>query len=387
MLDKEKSRLLVYLHFGNQSTAIIRSYVIDKLAYLQQAHNVRIRLIAFISLRHFWANRARIKALYPHTVVLPHFPRLSLYPLNILILLPVWLVYGQPKVMAKNVYAAALARYLRRLGLVRTIVYDAEGATYAEREEFGINKSVALAKVRELEQQAIRESELVRTVSHKMADYWKDQLNVTAKQQVVIPCTLSQFYLDHTIASAERQELRRTLGYQDTDIIFIYAGSFSPWQGFDLIDELFTKLLARSERYQLILLSDVAAEQMNCARTFPHQVNIRYVASEEVVQYLSISDYGLLLRRPSLTNKVAAPTKFAEYLACGLEVLISPGIGDYSDFSAEHDCGVVVRDVDGLLDYPFTQRKEEERERMRQLAMAHFTNDAYREEFTQILEA
>ena len=36
------------------------------------------------------------------------------------------------------------------------------------------------------------------------------------------------------------------------------------------------------------------------------------VSSEDVSSYLAISDYGILLRKKAITNKVASPSKFAE---------------------------------------------------------------------------
>ena len=60
---------------------------------------------------------------------------------------------------------------------------------------------------------------------------------------------------------------------------------------------------------------------------------------------MSVADYGILLREQSVTNLVASPTKFAEYLALGLPVLISENLGDYSEFVQHHNCGSIVKEA------------------------------------------
>ena len=49
---------------------------------------------------------------------------------------------------------------------------------------------------------------------------------------------------------------------------------------------------------------------------------------EEVPAYLSAADVGLALIKPSFSKRSSSPTKYAEYLAMGLPVLISGQVGD-----------------------------------------------------------
>jgi hypothetical protein len=69
-----------------------------------------------------------------------------------------------------------------------------------------------------------------------------------------------------------------------------------------------------------------------------------------VKDYLSISDYGILIREYSVTNKVASPTKFAEYLNAGLKVIISPEIGDFSAMVDKYNLGYVYHENNDMLD-------------------------------------
>ncbi|MGH9276517.1 MAG: glycosyltransferase family protein [Acidimicrobiales bacterium] len=92
---------------------------------------------------------------------------------------------------------------------------------------------------------------------------------------------------------------------------------------------------------------------------------------------------GLSLRsfeRP-ISSAAATPTKLGEYLACGLPVVVSPGLGDMDSFVRRYECGVVVedptddgldraaRELDRVLEDPATGT------RCRSLAEEHFNLD------------
>jgi glycosyltransferase involved in cell wall biosynthesis len=62
-----------------------------------------------------------------------------------------------------------------------------------------------------------------------------------------------------------------------------------------------------------------------------------------VPEYLAAGDLGLLLRDPHPVNRVASPVKFAEYLAAGLPVLVSPGVGDAAAIVERERVGFVHR--------------------------------------------
>jgi hypothetical protein len=57
---------------------------------------------------------------------------------------------------------------------------------------------------------------------------------------------------------------------------------------------------------------------------------------------LNASDVGLLLLRQSPNIETSSPVKFAEYLNCGLPVLITSGVGDYSRMTIERQVGATV---------------------------------------------
>jgi len=101
-------------------------------------------------------------------------------------------------------------------------------------------------------------------------------------------------------------------------------------------------------------------------------------APKEVSSYLSASDAGLAFIKPCFSKLASSPTKYAEYLACGLPIIINAGIGD-SDALVDDNIGALVHDftevqfasaaakIDELVREP-----ENTRRRTRQLAEQRF---------------
>jgi glycosyltransferase involved in cell wall biosynthesis len=71
---------------------------------------------------------------------------------------------------------------------------------------------------------------------------------------------------------------------------------------------------------------------------------IRRSASADVASYLSASDAGLAFIKPCFSKLASSPTKTAEYLACGLPVIINAGVGDSDQLVTRERVGALVTD-------------------------------------------
>lgn len=159
-------------------------------------------------------------------------------------------------------------------------------------------------------------------VSQQLVEYWKNQYRYSSSKHVVIPCTVSEHFSSTNLYKEDKDTFRAQLGYEKDDVVFVYAGSTAGWQSFNLLNELLNRLLESESRYKVLFLSREDENNIKLKQRFPRQVIVKWVLHKKVPQYLKACDYGLLYREQSITNKVAAPTKFAEYLICGLPVII-----------------------------------------------------------------
>ena len=68
---------------------------------------------------------------------------------------------------------------------------------------------------------------------------------------------------------------------------------------------------------------------------------------EEIPEILLGADLGIsFLRLQTFAHRIASPVKMAEYLACGLPVVINPGIGDTSRIIQTYRVGIIVNPDD-----------------------------------------
>jgi glycosyltransferase involved in cell wall biosynthesis len=66
----------------------------------------------------------------------------------------------------------------------------------------------------------------------------------------------------------------------------------------------------------------------------------------DVPTYLSAADAGLAFIKPCFSKLASSPTKYAEYLGCGLPLIINSGIGDSDRLIAQKSVGALVSEFD-----------------------------------------
>jgi glycosyltransferase involved in cell wall biosynthesis len=75
-------------------------------------------------------------------------------------------------------------------------------------------------------------------------------------------------------------------------------------------------------------------------------LSISKVAPECVPRELAQADVGLCFVKPTEAKVASCPTKLGEYLACGLPVVATDGVGDVTDIIERNRVGVIVRHDD-----------------------------------------
>jgi len=70
--------------------------------------------------------------------------------------------------------------------------------------------------------------------------------------------------------------------------------------------------------------------------------SVRSVRGRDVPSYLAASDAGLAFIKPCFSKLASSPTKNAEYLACGLPLIINAGIGDSDALVTNEEVGALV---------------------------------------------
>lgn len=226
----------------------------------------------------------------------------------------------------------------------RKFLYDADSLLSEEYADTGYwtPDGTAYKVTAWFERQTRRRADAVVTLSERLRRDFMEEYGVRAPV-AVIPCCVDEnkFRFD-----PRARELRRgELGVGD-ETLFVYMGKVGERY---LVGETFDFFKAAGERggpARLLILSGDSPEafhEIAAAHGVGRKLyDVRHAAPADVAGWLSAADVGLALIRSARCERGSSPIKTAEYLAAGLPVVITPGIGDHSALVAREGVGVVV---------------------------------------------
>ncbi len=366
--------MIFYLTYNDQPSGVYWSQVTDVVEHLNTLGGEPVKLVALVSMRGYPATRRMIKQHSASALVLPMVPTMRRWRKNAVLLGAACRRLKPSGIICRGPFATWMAMRMRERGLTKKVCFDGRGAYAAEWEEYRvIDDDGLISQLRPVEQDAVLKSDFRLAVSQALLDHWRERYAYTANAHVVIPCTLAAAFLE---------PMRLRAGHEEIQLI--YSGSAAGWQSFEKLSALVDAIMDRPNTSVLFMSPDDARITALVSK-YPTRVKRGWsYGPEGVREELGTSDMGILVREDTITNRVASPTKFAEYLACGLPVLISPHVGDFSELVVKHDLGVLHTPGD-LLPL-FKPASVADRDRYRSFALAHFTKSAYDAEYKVLLD-
>jgi hypothetical protein len=373
-----------YLTYAEPSSGVYSSQVIDVIDYLNKHLSGNIQLFAFISLHDFTNQKAILKKNCPSAIVLPMLPKATYWKINTIILWIYCLIKQPQAIIARNVIAANMALKVRGISSVKKVVFDGRGAIAAEWSEYDVSVVDSWKNaIKKLEGNAVNKSNFRIAVTTKLVSYWKKNYNYQGNDHVVIPCTLNSNFKALTPTDDEVEASRLKMNFSKDDMILAYSGSTAGWQSFTGLAPFMTHFLKENSKNKVIFLAPEEKNITQLSNDFPGQIIRKWVKHTEVTEILKSSDYGILIREQSVTNEVASPTKFAEYLSAGLPVIISENLGDYSELVQQQNCGYVMTGDKWPL---LVSNNQEQRKRMVDLVTKHYTKQAHHTSYQKLIK-
>lgn len=178
--------------------------------------------------------------------------------------------------------------------------------------------------------------------SRALGNYLLAENRVTARTKVV-PCVLT-LPIPEGDLECLRREARRQLHVGDRPVV-LYLGGASAWQRPEFTVGCFRELLVMlPEAVMLIVTGDVETftQLLRQAGIGEEHYRVCSLPHHEVARTAVAADVGLLLREDTLVNRVASPTKFAEYLALGVPVVLTDVLCDFAELVQSESVGAVV---------------------------------------------
>lgn len=188
--------------------------------------------------------------------------------------------------------------------------------------------------------------------------------------------------INHCIASEHfrydliaREKIRLQLGVRKDEILLVFtSGGNANWQNIGAV-QYFSNLGVK-----ILNLSKINIIDKNVINLF--------VDYKQVYQYLSAADTGLIWREKSITNKVASPVKYSEYLASGLPVISNRNVDLITEYNNKFSLGLLF---DNLMDIAYAdliKLKMMDRKRIEQIGQQLFginnISESYRHIYSKI---
>lgn len=275
------------------------------------------------------------------------------------------MIYGKEmELLRKKIHKPIYFIYDARAASVEENRHNAVKGNYLSKAQFDMFSHISFT-----EYMTVKEADRIFSVSNKLKQYLIQNYGCPADKFFIYPCLSDnrKFYYDDDL----RASVRKELGYNDSDKVILYAGGLK--NVYHVLEQTLVFLNAAAKalnNVKVLLLSKDEVDNKEIQEKYPalkgRYIN-RSVPNEEMVRYLNAADFGLLFRENVPMNNVASPSKFAEYMLCGLPTIISEGVGDYSELCTKEGLGLLLSENDlsnmenvdilGLLSKPFDRGK------------------------------
>nr|WP_305181940.1 glycosyltransferase [uncultured Schaedlerella sp.] len=224
---------------------------------------------------------------------------------------------------------------------------DSHGA-FEELIEFpGKNVGATIARhiyykqVKKFEKQYLPKFDYIMAVSEELKRYLIKEYGLCGDRINVIPCAIERFDLDFEKTKLSRKRAREKYGIKDDEQVFVYSGGTSKWQCIEESVKIFRSLCAKNsmQNCKLLLLSGNLA---GITKYEGEDIIVDSLSGEEVFEILPAGDFAFLLRDDYITNKVAYPNKFLEYISAGLKIITTPYVEDIARTVKKYNLGYVL---------------------------------------------
>lgn len=215
--------------------------------------------------------------------------------------------------------------------------------------------------------QATNYSEGYFVVTEALEEYIKERFPVAKEKQFfIIPCATSTTPIDETEYKRDRANYRNKYCIKEDEIVFVYSGGVSSWQCVEESIELYKSLAEKLNKNARMLVFSHNISEIKKRVNGDTRIQTDSYSPNELFHALRAGDFAFLLRRDNLTNNVAFPNKFLEYVQSGMRIITTPYVKEIAKQVERYNLGFIYDfddNVDELLCYVRNVDQNTEREK------------------------
>ena len=246
-----------------------------------------------------------------------------------------------------HIPATMALRLKRHFGL--KMIFDVRGLMaeeYVDADHWQ-EGSLVYRLTKMMERRALAAADGVVTLTKMIWPVIKDWDGLRGREVIheVVPCCADLELFRFSLQA--RQRKREELGLKDRRVL-VYSGSIGGWYLANRMADFFAELVNKSNDWHFLWLTGGSQELIRSLMSErglnSSQYTVRAVASAEVPSYLCAADLGIAFYKATFSRLATSPVKVAEYLACGLPLVINAGIGDSDELITREGVGALVND-------------------------------------------
>lgn len=293
------------------------------------------------------------------------------------------------KIIVQSRHMVHFFNLLKILPKVKT-VYEIRGAREPILYKSKYSKKFIKKYYNEFIFRSMLTSNRIICVSNYMKNYYSKKYNLNENKIFVVYGAADEkdFFFDPSL----REKYRNIYKLSDKTV-YLYSGKIDKYYTVpEKIFELFSVLKEKYNNLFFVVITPniVIAEKFKIQYRIDNDyILIKEARYSDLNKYYNMADFGLLLRPKSLINQVASPTKFSEYMLCGLPCVISDNVGDFSGYIKTNNYGLVIPDLNKLneLNYSLTNADYNKRKKISAEAKKYFSKQSYIKEYIQFYKS
>jgi len=191
--------------------------------------------------------------------------------------------------------------------------------------------------------------------SKSLARDLKQTYQISNLKYHVVPCALENDYIENDLIEKYRKKYRSLYRIESNEILFIYSGGASHWQCIEKTITIFNNIRIHLNKNAKLLVLSFEIEKIKKIVGYNEHVIFDSLSSADATKALFAGDFAFLIRENYVTNNVAFPNKFLEYVQSGMNIITTPYIHDIAEILEYHQIGIIINpytvDYRDLLDF------------------------------------